>query len=77
MRVACGARCRAAGTALARTADYVLHTASALAEAVIYTKPALHCRSTHLEYEHNATLDAPWLDAVVQARRAAGNCVRL
>jgi hypothetical protein len=55
-------------------ADYFLHTASAVAEAVIYTNPKLHCRSTHLEYEHNASLDAPWLRGVEEARRAAGLC---
>ena len=60
---------------MARSADFFLHTASAVAEAVIYTNPNLHCRSTHLEYEHNATLDAPWLEAVVKARRAAGHCI--
>ena len=46
-------------------ADYFIHGASAVAEAVIYTSPALHWRSTHLEYDavcsHNATCwDAPW-----------------
>jgi len=45
--------------------DYFLHGASAVAEAVIYVNPALHWRSTHLEYAHscksNATChDAPW-----------------
>lgn len=42
--------------------DYFLHTSSAVAEAVIYTNPLLHCRSVHLEYAHNASLDAPWLE---------------
>ena len=46
-------------------ADYLLHGASAVAEAVIYTNPTLHWMSTHLEYTNvctNATLclDAPW-----------------
>ena len=47
-------------------ADYFLHGASAVAEAVIYTNPALHWRSTHLEYEaacapmNSVCLDAPW-----------------
>ena len=57
---------------LART-DYFLHSASAVAEAVIYTNPGLHWRSTHLEYMHSCAgnqsscgddlsccHDAPW-----------------
>ena len=46
-------------------ADYLLHGASAVAEAVIYTNPALHWMSTHLEYDNACTpkagcFDAPW-----------------
>lgn len=45
--------------------DYLLHGASAVAEAAIYTNPALHWRSTHLEYANNCNAsthchDAPW-----------------
>jgi hypothetical protein len=47
------------------SADYLLHGASAVAEAVIYTNPALHWMSTHLEYDNACTpkagcFDAPW-----------------
>ena len=47
-------------------ADYLLHGASAVAEAAIYLSPSLHWRSTHLEYEHSGCVstsschDAPW-----------------
>ena len=47
-------------------ADYLLHGASAVAEAAIYLNPALHWRSTHLEYAHSGCRtraschDAPW-----------------
>ena len=45
--------------------DYLLHGASAVAEAAIYLNPRLHWNSTHLEYwnacEANQTChDAPW-----------------
>ena len=48
--------------------DYLLHGASAVAESAIYVNPALHWRSTHLEYAHSGCgnldgrcPDAPWL----------------
>ena len=62
---------------MARAADYFLHAASSIAEAVIYTNPRLHCRSTHLEYEHNVSSDAPWLEGVLRARQEAGYCLHV
>ena len=47
-------------------ADYLLHGASAVAEAAIYLNPRLHFNSTHLEYEAACPqapatcFDAPW-----------------
>ena len=43
--------------------DYFLHGASSVAEAVIYTNIGLHERSVHLEYRHNHSRDAPWLES--------------
>ena len=51
-------------------ADFLLHTASAVAEAAIYINPKLHCNSAHLEFEHNASFDAPWLPE----RRPVAGC---
>ena len=54
---------------LAKT-DYFVHGASAVAEAVMYTNPALHLRSTHLEYLHRCTTPQPLTN--VSTNRAAG-----
>lgn len=45
--------------------DYLLHSASAVSEAVIYSNLALHTASVHLEYQHDTSnsgrrRDAPW-----------------
>ena len=45
--------------------NYLLHGASATAEAAIYTNPSLHWNSTDLEYQHACDVaaachDAPW-----------------
>jgi len=53
---------------LART-DYFVHGASAVAEAAIYTNPALHLRSTHLEYLHRCSAGLPQPNVSVTAGR--------
>jgi len=43
-------------------ADYLVHGSSAMAEAAIYTNPALHCASVDLDYAHfrDFRTSAPW-----------------
>ena len=57
-------------------ADFLLHTASAVAEAAIYLRPALHNASVHLEYLRGRQFTpeglAAWARARARGRGARG-----